>query len=146
MNDRQAAAAALALPTVPHAIVGVDPSAFSLAPDQWLLSSATRGASDLIAEVQGRLAGRVFIATDVTSAFRHYRVSSQDAARLLATGSGVDFDSLTMGQGVRTRFANIGLIALRITDGCWDLYVDISHASYFERWLQCEIAVASCEP
>ena len=134
MTDRQAAAGTLTLPTVPHAIVGYDPSAFGLAPDHWLLISIRRDASDLIAEVEGQLTGLVFVATDVTPAFRHYRISSQIATEFFATGSGVDIDEIMVGQGVRLRFANIGLIVLRTTGMCWDLYVDVSHAVYFEAW------------
>lgn len=141
MSDRRGAAESLGLPAVPLTVAGDDPAMLWLAPDQWLLVSDTCGATGVISIVEASLSHVVFSAIDVSAALRCYRLTHSRAHRLLETGSGIDFESLRVGQCARTRFAQIPLIVVQLADSACELYVDTSLAAWFEAWVRREADV-----
>lgn len=132
------AAHALSLPEAAGTWSGADPQALWLSPDQWLLVSRARSADGLIDDCGRRLAGVLHHAIDSTDALACLALEGDGARRLLAMGSGVDFDAACFqaGQCVRTRFARIATVIVALEGGRFELYVDRSVGAYLADWLQ----------
>jgi sarcosine oxidase subunit gamma len=131
-----AAGKALQLPQQALQWLDGDPATFWLGPDQWLLTSDTRSASDIIADVDASLSGQLHAATDISSHNVCFALTGPAARTLLAMGCGIDMhrSAFTPGQCTRTHFANVLLFIVAIEDNKFDLYVDRSHARYLVGW------------
>ncbi len=128
------AAAAMGLPVEALSVAGSDPQALWLAPDQWLIVSDTDSADRLIHQCRQHLGSILYSATDASAAFTTCRLEHPQARRLLAMGSGLDFDKLSYGQCARTRLAQVPAVVVPLPDTGYDLYVDSSYAHYLQRW------------
>ena len=132
-----AAGEALQLPQQPLQWRGEDPAAHWLGPDQWLLTSDTKPAGDIIRQIDVELADQLYAATDMSSGNVCFALRGRAARTLLAMGCGIDMhaDAFMTGQCVQTHFANVGLFIVCVEDDHFDLYVDRSHARYLSDWL-----------
>ena len=132
-----AAGKALQLPQKALQWRGKDPVAHWLGPDQWLLTSDTKPAEDIISHIDATLSGQLYAATDMSSHNVCFSLRGPSARTVLAMGCGIDMhrSAFTTGQCVHTHFANVLLFIVVVDDDNFDLYVDRSHARYLNDWL-----------
>ena len=116
---------------------GGDPAACWLGPDQWLLTSDTKPAEDIVCHIDRRLSGQLYAATDMSSHYMCFALQGPAARTVLAMGCGIDMHpgAFVSGQCVRTHFANVLLFIVAVRDNYFDLYVDRSHSRYLNDWL-----------
>lgn len=114
-----------------------DPAAYWLGPDQWLFSSDTKAAKDIISHIDSTLSGQLYAATDMSSSNVCMSIMGPAARTVLAMGCGIDMhkNAFTTGQCTRTHFANVQLFIVAVDDNSFDLYVDRSHARYLRGWI-----------
>ncbi len=119
-----------------------DPAAYWLGPDQWLLTSDTKPATDILRHIDSTLSGQLHAATDMSSSNVYFALRGPAARTVLAMGCGIDMHTSAFGTGqcVSTHFASVLLFIVCVEDNNFDLYVDRSHARYLSDWL-----VDSCE-
>ena len=131
-----AAGKALQLPREALQWRGEDPAAYWLGPDQWLLTSDTKPAADVLHHIDGALSGQLYAATDMSSSNVCFALRGQAARTVLAMGCGIDMHRSTFatGQCVHTYFANVLLFIVVVEDNSFDLYIDRSHARYLSDW------------
>lgn len=132
-----AASTALQLPQQALQWLDGDPATYWLGPDQWLLTSDTQSADDIIAGIDASLSGQLYAATDISSNSVCFALSGPATRMILAMGCGIDMRSSEFkpGQCVRTHFANVLLLIVAVEDNNFDLHVDRSHARYLSDWL-----------
>lgn len=130
------AAEALNLPQQPMRFVQDDPAIFWLSPDQWLLSSDTRSAGEILEDIDGKLSGSLYAATDMSSGSACFSLSGPTARAALAMGCGIDTHSsaFTPGMCVNTHFANVLVFIVAVAEDEFDLYIDRSHRIYIRDW------------
>ena len=116
---------------------GGDPATYWLGPDQWLLTSDTKPAKDIISHIDRTLSGQLYAATDMSSQYVCFSLRGRAARTVLAMGCGIDMhrSAFMTGQCIRTHFANVALFIVAVDDNNFDLYVDRSHARYLSNWL-----------
>ena len=116
---------------------GEDPAACWLGPDQWLLTSDTKPAKDIIGHIDSTLSGQLYAAIDMSSSNVCFAFRGPAARAVLAMGCGIDMhpDAFMTGQCVRTHFANVLLLIVAVEDDHFNLYVDRSLARYLRDWL-----------
>ena len=116
---------------------GEDPAAYWLGPDQWLLTSDSKPAEDIIVHIDATLSGQLYVATDMSSSNVCFALRGPAARTLLAMGCGIDMhrSAFMTGHCVQTHFANVLLFIAVVGDNNFDLYVDRSHAHYLRNWL-----------
>lgn len=131
-----AAGKALQLPREALQWRGEDPAAYWLGPDQWLLTSDTKLAEDIIGHIDATLSGQLYAATDLSSQNVCFALRGPAARTVLAMGCGIDMhrSAFTTGQCLHTHFANVMLFIVAVEDDNFDLYVDRSHARYLSDW------------
>ena len=127
---------ALQLPQQATRWQGEDPAAHWLGPDQWLLTSDTKPAEDIISHIDRTLSGQLYVATDMSSSNVCFTLKGPAARTVLAMGCGIDLheSAFKPGQCVRTHFANVTLFIVAVEENDFDLYVDRSHARYLSDW------------
>ncbi len=132
-----AAGKALRLPQKALQWRGKDPVAHWLGPDQWLLTSDTKPAEDIISHIDATLSSQLYAATDMSSHTVCFSLRGPSARTVLAMGCGIDMhrSAFTTGQCVHTHFANVLLFIVVVDDDNFDLYVDRSHGRYLSDWL-----------
>jgi len=132
-----AASKALQLPQQALQWQGQDPAAYWLGPDQWLLTSDTHAAADIINRIDAALSGQLYAATDISSHNECFSLKGAAARMVLAMGCGIDMhgSAFKPGQCVRTYFAHVVLFIVAVDDDNFDLYIDRSHARYLSDWL-----------
>ena len=133
----EAAGKALQLPQQALQWRNGDPAGCWLGPDQWLLTSDTKPAKDIIFHIDRTLSGQLHAATDMSSSYVCFALRGPAARTVLAMGCGIDLhpSAFITGQCVRTHFANVLLFIVAVADNHFDLYVDRSHAGYLDGWL-----------
>ncbi len=116
---------------------GEDPAAYWFGPDQWLLTSDTKPAKDIIGHIDDTLSGQLYVVTDMSSHNVCFSLRGPSARTVLAMGCGIDMhrSAFTTGQCVHTHFANVLLFIVVVDDDNFDLYVDRSHVRYLCDWL-----------
>jgi len=131
-----AAGAALRLPQQALRWQGEDPAGCWLGPDQWLLTSDTKPAEDIVNRIDRALSGQLYVATDMSSQNVCFALRGPASRTVLAMGCGIDMhrSAFTTGQCVRTHFANVALFIVAVEDDGFELYVDRSHARYLSDW------------
>jgi len=136
-NEAEAAGEALQLPLEASQWRAGDPGACWLGPDQWLLTSDSRPAADIIDHIEHTLADQLHAATDMSSCYRCFALKGPAARTVLAMGCGIDLhtSAFNPGQCVRTHFANVLLLIVAVEDTHFELYFDRSHARYLRDWL-----------
>jgi sarcosine oxidase subunit gamma len=136
-QDADAAGEELQLPLEALQWRNGDPSVCWLGPDQWLFTSDTRPAEEIIGHIDNRLVGQLFAATDMSSQNACFALRGPAARTVLAMGCGIDMHASTFktGQCMQTNFANVLLLIVAVEDDNFDLYVDRSHARYLGNWL-----------
>jgi len=114
-----------------------DPAACWLGPDQWLLTSDTQAADDIVAHIDRTLSSQLHAATDMSSHNVCFALTGPAARTVLAMGCGIDMHAraFTTGQCVRTHFANVSLFMVAVNDNHFDLYFDRSYARYLSGWM-----------
>ncbi len=132
-----AAGRALQLPLQALRWLGEDPTAHWLGPDQWLFTSDTAPAKDIISHIDSALSNQLYAATDMSSAIVCFALSGPAARTILAMGCGVDMhkSEFRTGQCVRTHFANVALFIVAVENDHFNLYLDRSFARYLRDWL-----------
>jgi sarcosine oxidase subunit gamma len=132
-----AAGRALQLPQQALQWRGGNPLAFWLGPDQWLLTSDTTPAEEIVDHIDRTLSGQLHAATDMSSNYVCFALSGPATRTVLAMGCGIDMhaSAFKTGQCIRTHFANVLLLIVAVEDNYFDLYVDRSHARYLSDWL-----------
>lgn len=137
LNDAEGTAAALNLPADPLRSQGSEPRALWLGPEQWLLTSDSRSAQELIVSVDDKLSNQLYAATDLSDALDCFELSGPGARTILSMGCGLDLDSSTFikGQCARTRFARVPLVIAVTGEDQFDLYVDRSYSHYLQQWI-----------
>jgi sarcosine oxidase subunit gamma len=113
-----------------------DPASHWLGPDQWLLTSDTIAAKDIISHIDTALTGQLFAATDMSSSNACFALSGRAARMVLAMGCGIDMheNEFRTGQCVRTNFASVPLFIVAVDEHSFVLYVDRSYARYLDKW------------
>ena len=114
-----------------------EPSVCWLGPELWLLSSNSRTADDMIAEIDQALSGQLYAAVDMSSNYVCFGLEGKSARTVLAMGCGIDMHrgAFVKGQCVRTHFANVMLLIVAVGDNHFDLYADRSYARYLNYWI-----------
>lgn len=114
-----------------------DPRVCWLGPDQWLLTSNTRPAGEIIGHIGQMLPDVLHAPTDMSSGNASFTLKGPAARKLLAMGCGIDMhpSAFTPGQCVRTNFALVSLFIVAVEDDRFDLFVDRSYARYLENWI-----------
>lgn len=137
-NEADAAGETLQLPQLASQWRAGDPAACWLGPDQWLLTSDSRPAADIMRDIEGTLTGQLHAATDMSSCYQCFALKGPAARTILAMGCGIDLHAseFKTGQCVRTHFANVLLLIVAVEDNHFDLYFDRSHARYLSDWLE----------
>ena len=135
-NAADAAGKALQLPQQALRWQDGDPASHWLGPDQWLLSSDTKAAKDIIAHIDGALSRQLFAATDMSSSNACFALSGPAARVVLAMGCGIDMhrNEFRTGHCVRTNFASVPLFIVAVDEHSFVLYVDRSYARYLGEW------------
>ncbi|MCZ6642546.1 MAG: hypothetical protein O7F71_13290 [Gammaproteobacteria bacterium] len=133
-----AAARPLQLPQQALQWRGGDPAAYWLGPDQWLFTSDTEVATDIIADIEGTLTGQLYAAVDMSSGNVCFALKGRAARTVLAMGCGIDMhtSAFTPGQCVQTHFASVLLFIVCVENDDFDLYVDRSYGRYLSEWLR----------
>jgi len=136
-NGADAAAKAMQLPQQSLQSLDRDPAIHWVGPDQWLLTSESESAVDILANIDSLLSGQLYAATDVSSGLVCLSLSGPTARIVLAMGCGIDMhpDSFTPGHCVRTRFAQVPVLIVATGDFEFDLYVDRSYVHYLQKWI-----------
>jgi sarcosine oxidase subunit gamma len=136
-NKADAASEALQFPQQGRHARIEDLSACWLGPDQWLFTSDSMSAADIMLQIEQKLADQLHAATDMTSCYQCFSLEGPAARTLLAMGCGIDMhpDAFSKGQCVRTQFANVLLLIVAVEDTQFDLYLDRSHSRYLSDWL-----------
>ena len=116
---------------------GEDPIAHWCGPDQWLLTSDTKAAKDIIQNIQINMPDQLYAATDMSSAYVCFALSGPAARTILAMGCGIDMHAgaFMTGYCTQTHFANVQLLIVAMDDNTFYLYIDRSHANYLNDWL-----------
>ena len=114
-----------------------DPASHWLGPDQWLLSSDTISAKDIISHIDSALSGQLFAATDLSSSNACFALSGPAARLVLAMGCGIDMhrSEFKTGQCARTNFASVPLFIVVNDEDSFMLYVDRSYTQYLRDWV-----------
>ncbi len=133
----EAASQALDLPQQALQWRSGDPAAHWLGPDQWLLTSDTTPAKDIISDIDSALSNQLHAATDVSSQMVCFALRGPAARTILAMGCGIDMhiSAFNKGQCTQTNFANVQLFIVVVEGDSFDLYLDRSHARYLSNWL-----------
>lgn len=137
-GDANTAVSLLKLPGQPLRWSGEDPASYWLGPDQWLLTSDTKPAVEVIRHIDITLSGQLHAAVDMSSAYRCFELTGPAARTILAMGCGVDMHSsaFVAGHCTHTHFANVLLFIAAIDVNSFNLYVDRSYARYLCDWLE----------
>lgn len=131
------AATALKLPLKALQWRSGDPAACWLGPDQWLLTSDSMSATDIIEEIGAALGNQLHAATDMSSQNVCLSLQGRASRTILAMGCGIDMHESTFNKGecIRTHFANVALFMVAIEDDEFDLYLDRNYAQYLRDWI-----------
>ncbi len=138
LNRAADAAARARLPLEPLTVGEGDPTALWVGPEQWLLTSMSRPAEDILAELAVQLEGVLHHATDASDALALITVEGRAARGLLAMCSSLDLGQPPLGVGrcARTRMAKVAVLVHAVEAHRFDLYVDRSVGHYLMQWLQ----------
>ena len=114
-----------------------DPMVCWLGPDQWLFTSDTRPATDIISHIDHTLSGQLHAATDMSSGNACFTLRGPAGRKVLAMGCGIDLHpgAFMTGQCARTHFAMVPLLIVAVEDDHFDLYIDRSYARYLINWI-----------
>lgn len=107
-----------------------DVTSLWIGPDQWLLISDRLPANALLARCASEFGNLLHHAVDVSASLNCAHVNGPSVSALLRMGSGVTWSE----QCVRTRFASIPVVALRLAEDAFDLYYDSSYRYHLQRW------------
>jgi len=121
----------------PVSVSGTDTRSLWLGTDRWLLVSNSATPDVIIDSCKQALAGIHYNAVDYSAALAVFRLAGPAAARLLATGTGVDLrpGQFTVDTCCRTRFAQIAAVIVAESSGQFGVYVDRSYETYLSDWL-----------
>ena len=138
VSHAQSAAETLDLPLVPLDVREGNPTALWIAPESWLLTSLEQPAAAIVERIERLLGDLVYNATDASDALACFEVYGANGRRLLAMGSGIDFDerAFSPGRCVRTRLAKIAVVIHCIAADRFELIVDRTVSHYLEEWLR----------
>lgn len=132
-----AAADVLGLPTAPNTWVALgDRETLWLGPDEWLMTSESEPAADVLGDVEARLHGSRHAVVDVSANRVAIELADADRLLLLSAGCGLDLDPRSWRQGMcaQTLLANVAVL-LQERPGATRVFVRPSFAGHLATWL-----------
>ena len=112
---------------------------FRTGPDECLLRFDVAREADMLARLR-RAAGDTHAAMALVSdASVGFDVTGDDASAVLAQGCPLDLDRLTVDACARTLLGRVPMLIVRI-EGGFALWVERSHASHVQAWLEAAAA------
>ena len=126
-----------ALPDQPNTWTGDDPVIWWVAPDAWLLQSASQDGDTLVAATRTACASLPCAVTDLSDAFVTIALEGPQAIGVLARGCGLDLRAGSFGVKAcaRTRLAQLPVLIRKSASARFELVVDRSAAKYLQDWL-----------
>ena len=128
----------IALPADPLEKTGEAPSAYWLAPDDWLLINPATDADSIKIALRDTVDGATAVVTDMTDAWSIIDISGEDAVARLAGGCSVDIHASVFpaGRYALTRLQHLSVIIHRLDDTPrFRILVDRSVARFLWDWL-----------
>jgi sarcosine oxidase subunit gamma len=124
------------LPTIPGHSAGVDPAVLWLAPDGWLLISASGDGAALVDAGRRACAGQTAAVVDVSDSLVAFELAGSRVRELLARGTGLELTEamLSPGRCTRTRFAQLAVILRPQGEERVELIVDRGPAAWLREW------------
>jgi len=121
----------------PDSCRALDPIAWWLAPQTWLVASREHSSTALIAALESACAGRSCAIVDVSDSLVALQVSGPSAREILARGTGFDVRaaSFAPGRSARVAFAQLPVLLRPIAEDDFELLVDRSAARWLVAWL-----------
>jgi sarcosine oxidase subunit gamma len=129
------------LPLKPNTVVeGSRARVLWLAPNEWLLVTASGDELPVIAALDEALAGRSFAACDVTGYYTAMELSGGHARDVLEKGCTLDLHprAFAPGQCAQTLLSHAGIVLRPLADdgSAWELIVRRSFADYVFVWIE----------
>jgi sarcosine oxidase subunit gamma len=128
------------LPTIPCTTIdGQDATVIWLGPQEWLVTSSSRGGEDLETRLRDRLSEHGGAAVDVSAQRTTVRLRGARARDVLAKGCSLDLHPTVFGRGAaaQTMLGLAVVVLLPLSDNGTDyqILVRSSFAGYLAGWL-----------
>ena len=125
------------LPQQPNTWTGDDPTISWVAPDAWLLQSASQDGDKLTAATRAACASLPCAVTDLSDALVTITLEGPQASAVLARGCGLDLRAGSFGVQAcaRTRLAQLPVLIRKSASARFELVVDRAAAKYLQDWL-----------
>ena len=128
----------IALPVSPQEKVNNEPTAYWLAPNDWLLVNPASDIDSVSSALRDSAGGATTVVTDMTDAWSIIDISGEDAVARLAEGCSVDLhdNAFPSGRYALTRLQHPSVIIHRLDDTPrFRILVDRSVAQFLRDWL-----------
>lgn len=125
------------LPQSPQEKVNNEPTAYWLAPNDWLLVNPAADIDSVSSALRDSAGGATAVVTDMTDAWSIIDISGKDARARLAEGCSVDLDDneFPVGRYALTRLQHLPVIIHRLDDTPrFRVLVDRSVAQFLRDW------------
>jgi sarcosine oxidase subunit gamma len=132
-----AGADVLGLPTAPNTWVALgDREALWLGPDEWLVTSESEPAADVVGDVEARLQGSRHAVVDVSANRVVIELAGVDRLLLLSAGCGLDLDPRSWHPGMcaQTLLANVAVLLQERVERT-RVFLRPSFADHLAAWL-----------
>ena len=125
------------LPIEAGSCTGVDPVAWWIAPDAWLVASSKHSGSALVTALESACSGRSAAIVDVSDSLVALEVRGSSARELLSRGTGFDVraTSFRPGRCTRVAFAQLPVLLRPLAEERLELLVDRAAARWLTDWL-----------
>ena len=128
----------ITLPKSPQEKVNNEPTAYWLAPNDWLLVNPAPDIDSVSSALRDSAGGATAVVTDMTDAWSIIDISGEDAAAGLAEGCSADLhdSAFPSGRYALTRLQHLPVIIHRLDDTPrFRILVDRSVAQFLRDWL-----------
>ena len=128
----------ITLPQGPQEKVNNEPTAYWLAPNDWLLVNPAPDIDSVSSALRDSAGGATAVVTDMTDAWSIIDISGEDAVARLVEGCSVDFhdEVFPSGRYALTRLQHLSVIIHRLDDTPrFRILVDRSVAQFLRDWL-----------
>lgn len=143
INNSDAPAAGIELPSHPKGCADSLRPRFWLGPNEWLVVGGDNEVGDLRDGLAGLAVGGTVAITDLTDFYEVLELSGDNGIKRLAEGCGVDlgFDAFTCGAYALTRLFDVSVILHKLsTRNDFAIYTDRSLARHLANWLVGSVA------
>jgi len=113
--------------------------AFRIGPDECLLRFGIAHEEDMLAQLRLAMGDAQVAIALVSDASVGFDVTGEDASSVLAQGCPLDLDRLNADACARTLLGRVPMLVARI-EGGFALWVERSHASHVQAWLEAAAA------